>query len=181
MNAGNSYFPFVRLALARYQPNSIEGVELSRVVTTDFVQLVPDRTLETTFSADKKEITVLVAGVKPSQTFASKHSIGDFLNQVEVSVERQAPEIATDLGWMPSAEAVVHRDVQLERLAISRRVPVLWAGKATLPEPAGTKKYRLVVKEFELFYEDAPDVNNPGAFSGTKPAQRLVYADMVVV
>jgi hypothetical protein len=38
-----SYFPFIQLALARYQPDSIPGVELSRVVRTDFIQLTPDR------------------------------------------------------------------------------------------------------------------------------------------
>ena len=43
---GNSYFPFVRLALAAYQPFSMstpETVHLSRVIMTDFVQLAPDR------------------------------------------------------------------------------------------------------------------------------------------
>ena len=40
---GPSYFPFVRLALARYQPNSMAGVELSRIVLADFAQLTPDQ------------------------------------------------------------------------------------------------------------------------------------------
>ena len=31
----------MRLALARYQPNSLPGVELSRVVLTDFLQVAP--------------------------------------------------------------------------------------------------------------------------------------------
>jgi hypothetical protein len=41
-----SYYPFVRLALARYQPHSITDAHLSRVVLTDFIQLVPTRILE---------------------------------------------------------------------------------------------------------------------------------------
>jgi hypothetical protein len=39
-----AYFPFARLALARFQPNSVPGAHLSRVVLSDFVQVVPERT-----------------------------------------------------------------------------------------------------------------------------------------
>lgn len=39
------YSPFVRLALARYQPNAIAEAKLWRVVLTDFVQLTPDRSV----------------------------------------------------------------------------------------------------------------------------------------
>ena len=41
IDAGTSYFPFVRLGLARYQPLSIPGVHLSRVVTPRWAQLLP--------------------------------------------------------------------------------------------------------------------------------------------
>ena len=44
LNGGASYFPFVRLALARYQPYSIPGQHLSRVVFPEFAQLVARRT-----------------------------------------------------------------------------------------------------------------------------------------
>jgi len=39
----------VRLALARYQPQSVPGAHLSRVVLVDFVQLMPDRSASITF------------------------------------------------------------------------------------------------------------------------------------
>ena len=38
-----SYMPFLRLALARFQPHALRDAMLSRVVLTDFVQLTPDR------------------------------------------------------------------------------------------------------------------------------------------
>ncbi|MDQ3813804.1 MAG: hypothetical protein M3347_07615, partial [Armatimonadota bacterium] len=41
LDAGDSYFPFVRLALARYQPNSVPDAHLSRVILADFAQLTP--------------------------------------------------------------------------------------------------------------------------------------------
>lgn len=43
----NRYFPFIKLMMARYQPDSLRisntDVCLSRVVETDFIQLVPER------------------------------------------------------------------------------------------------------------------------------------------
>ena len=41
--SGPAYSPMVRLALARWQPASIQHAELSRVVVADVVQLAPDR------------------------------------------------------------------------------------------------------------------------------------------
>jgi hypothetical protein len=49
MDAGEAYFPFVRLALARYQPQSVPDAHLSRVVLVDFAQLVPNRSASVTF------------------------------------------------------------------------------------------------------------------------------------
>ena len=43
---GAAYFPFIRLALARYQPVAFHGAHLSNVVLADFMPLVPDRWLE---------------------------------------------------------------------------------------------------------------------------------------
>jgi hypothetical protein len=42
--ATGSYSPLVRLAVARYQSHGLPGLELSTVVRTDFVPLLPDRT-----------------------------------------------------------------------------------------------------------------------------------------
>jgi hypothetical protein len=60
---GGSYSPFVRLVVARYQRESVDGLELSPTVTTDFVQLLPDRTL----SIDREEggVRVLLEGLGP--------------------------------------------------------------------------------------------------------------------
>ena len=41
----DDYSPFIRLALARYQPHALDDAKLSRVVLADFAQLTPDRAL----------------------------------------------------------------------------------------------------------------------------------------
>ena len=43
-----TYAPFVRLALARYQPHALVSAKLSRVVLADFAQLTPERALTVT-------------------------------------------------------------------------------------------------------------------------------------
>ncbi len=54
-------WPFVRLAVARYQPNSLPGLELSPVVLCDFAQLPPERTL-TVSRPDARSVRVTVSG-----------------------------------------------------------------------------------------------------------------------
>jgi hypothetical protein len=43
--ASESYCPFVRLAVARYQPDSLDELSLSQVVLAEMVQLLPERNL----------------------------------------------------------------------------------------------------------------------------------------
>src|ERR1700732_1521493 len=61
-----TYAPFIRLALARYQPHSVPGAELSRVVLADFAQLTPDRSVVVTREPfDVRTLRVVVAGLAP--------------------------------------------------------------------------------------------------------------------
>jgi hypothetical protein len=68
MDPGSSYYPFIRFALARYQPYSVENLHLSHVVRTEFAQLVADRTA--TIGYARGAIDVTVSG------FASRNQLG---------------------------------------------------------------------------------------------------------
>src|SRR5262249_47066033 len=57
-------WPFVRLALVRYQPQSIAGNEISEIVLTDFAQLPPNRTV-TAEKAGAFGVRVVISGLKP--------------------------------------------------------------------------------------------------------------------
>jgi len=63
------YFPFVKLALARYQPHSVRkgntDVCLSSVVMADYIQLVPERLATLTFKKDNmnSRFTLQIEGV----------------------------------------------------------------------------------------------------------------------
>src|SRR5205085_202215 len=57
-----AYFPFVRLALARYCPVSVPGAHLSPVILTEFLQLAPDRLALVTHGVSAGKATVAVHG-----------------------------------------------------------------------------------------------------------------------
>jgi hypothetical protein len=71
----NAYMPFVRLALTRYQPNAVEGMELSRIVLADVVQTLPDRLLTVVWGGEDVQITV--AGVTYSAICGAASPRGD--------------------------------------------------------------------------------------------------------
>lgn len=95
-----AYFPFVRLALARYQPMSEDGLHLSSVVLTDFQQLTPDR-LAIVTDVSRVGVTikrVAVHGVSPAQggTGDDQAAGGD----IQLEVQRLAAGADPDLGWV---------------------------------------------------------------------------------
>ncbi|MBC8145756.1 MAG: hypothetical protein H7X80_09220, partial [bacterium] len=61
VDAGPAYYPFIRLALARFQPNSVPNAHLSRVVMTDFAQLAADRAASITFTTNTS-LMIYVSG-----------------------------------------------------------------------------------------------------------------------
>ena len=225
MDYGSTYFPFVRLALARYQPKSIkwkEGdVKLSRVVLADYAQLTPDRAASITFQSET-ELQVTVSGLTAKRSSAQKYGqVGSIItptplsvsrtvrsesteqalraqtatagvearkqlaidslrrfdkasetggNTVEVSLETLPPE-GTDLGWLavPGTTADLPAGPAMGALTV-------WSGQVTLPEPRGTKRFRLVIREYEWYIVEGEPVVVGDQLR--KPvSQRLVYAD----
>ena len=85
-----SYYPFVRLALARYQPYSVQDVELSPVVLADFIQLAPDRHLTIQFHGEQL-FSFTVSGYGPGERTS---------NYVTATVQTRDPGIPGELGWV---------------------------------------------------------------------------------
>lgn len=168
MSWGDSYYPFVRLALARFQPFSLPGAHLSRVVQADFVQLAPNRTATVTSRSDPsdlRKVSVSVAG----STFTDP-ATGGAGTQVVVSVEARQPNVPGELGWTPVPNSTKELQAQRQRGTSQ----LIWSADILLPRPVGTTPYRLVIKEYEPF--DATDSNNQ-----KYTTRRLVYAATVEV
>jgi hypothetical protein len=161
-----SYAPFVRLALARYQPHSIPGVELSHVVLTDFAQLTPDRSAALTVDpADPTDARLVVAGLAPD---------GPTQSYITATVEARLPDVAGDLGWQPAAPADAR--VTEDSPAPTEPDSVLFSGTVHFARRPPPGQFRLVVREFEILEIDPP----PTATSHTPEyGARLVYASIL--
>ncbi len=168
-----SYFPFVRLALARYQPYSLNDCHLSRVVRAEFAQLAPDRFATVVYSAsDPRVLTVTVTGrsYKGVNPFGVKHP-GPSVVEVGIQVYNPKlggnpdPNLGDELGWVPATRQVVTLPGSPY---VVRGVDqgTKWSSRITLPAPHGTKPFRLLVSEYEVFHASG---------------RRLVYADTIRV
>lgn len=157
LSAGTSYFPFVRLALARYQPNAMPGVELSPVALADFAQLAPNRWVSLAHVSDV-DVRVTVAGHSYLATAGSSVSRG----KVVVTVERRDPKIPGDLGWVSAGEFPFGSG---SAMADGRTV---WMGAVALPARRGTEPMRIVVREYERFSNDST-------------GERLAFTDVIDV
>ncbi len=183
INPGDTYYPFVRLALARYQPHSLPHAHLSRVVMSDFIQLAPDRTAQVTLSAGAAAVTV--KGYSGRNVVADLGqavvAIDDLIvsgssspnTTVRAALERRIPGVPGDLGWEG-----VGKEVTLQ--AKTAGFQVTWTGSVGLPEGAvESGEYRLVITEVETHLRDLIP-GDPGY--STSPVdfvrERVVYADI---
>jgi hypothetical protein len=172
VDTGPSYYPFVRLALARYQPKSVQGAELSHVVLADFIQLAPDRLCWVAREPDRPDrVRIVVSG-----TGYRKNASFPCTSTIEVRLERFLTGSEGGLDWVPVSPApLVLTNVQA--------VPTLaaWDGTLTVPAVSGAR-FRLIVEEWESFLADVPSAEPlPGNAFGQGRQRRLVYADAVEV
>jgi hypothetical protein len=159
-----SYAPLVRMALARYQSHSIQGVELSRVVLADFVQLAPDRSAVVSINpTDPAQARVFVGGLAPG---------GPATPLLTVNIEQRMPRALTNMGWEPAPSSVV--TVTEDQPAPNQPDNVLWAGTVVFKSAPAIGDYRVVIREFERI------AIWTGSTSGdTEYGQRLVYAAII--
>ena len=95
--------PFVRLALARFQPDSIKGLKMSRIVLADFAQLAPIVTVTvTSSSADVFGVTVngLTHDLPTSPCVIAPPNVRG--TRMRVSVQERIPGTADEAGWLPA-------------------------------------------------------------------------------
>lgn len=174
VDAGDSYYPFVRLALARYQPISVENAHLSRVMLADFIQLAPDRNAAVTFDGSNPAlVNISVSGVGYTGSRAAKNS------EMEVSVETKNANVPDlDLGWTPADNGTF----PLTAAEQFGGTGITWSGQVTLPGPRGQNSYRLTIKEYERFIADGTLASKTpmiAAFPNTY--RRLVYAESLLL
>lgn len=163
----NAYTPMARLALARFQPKSVDDCFISRVVRTDFIQPLPDRTLVIQqMKSGLPQLTVTLTGLAPTLAAGQTRPVQAWIEKLEVPAQG-------DLGWKPvGAETVQLAPGEAEGL-------VLWKGTfyftGLLPPNA---QYRLVIQEMEAVYPATFETPEEAAAPSAGTPGRTVYADM---
>jgi hypothetical protein len=177
LNAGSAYFPFVRLALVRYQPNSIAKAHISRVVMTDFIQLVPDRTAAVTVNSPTK-LAVQVAGVYGLRTAQDLSSPAQLKGHQYFTAVLEKKTGSGSFDWAPVKPESPQQQTltmvpDLEGLTPTKQygAKMVWGREITVAQPVlkrGTGEYRVVIKEYEAYQT-----------SNTQTGTRLVYVDTI--
>lgn len=141
LDAKRQYFPFIRLALARYQPESLEDAHLSPVVPSDFLQILPHRTAvyDTT---DATKIGIRVSG--PAYFHPQQEQLASPL--VIARVERRRFETGDALGW----EVITTHAIPAVQQTVD---DTRWEGTVPLPNPA-PGPLRILILEAEILATD---------------------------
>lgn len=163
---GQSYFPFVRLALARYQPSSVPGAHLSNITLADFASLAPDRWLSVTGTGtNSRQVRVFGFTHEESSGFHEAwparsetrnpntgkivvHVPADISKQnvIEVWVEKLTASQGEDFGWQRVATGV--ESTMTETLAKGGDVVVRSADRVKrATELMSARKFDAVVSE----------------------------------
>lgn len=195
-----SYWPFVRLALARFQPNAVrtpvasgvagpeEALSLSQVILADIVQVAPDRTafVNVTPVGANRLLSVSLTG--PSFTTTTTDTVAP---DVDVIVQRRLRTATSDLDWEALGSTVaLTRFAAPEPSGDSFVRRHQWSGQIGLSRSAvdtARFEYRIVFEEFERYRTDGSAVDVMPAMRGRRltfgprprDGRRLVHLDVV--
>lgn len=180
LDPGESYYPFVKFAFCRVQPNSLSNsqtghdVYCSQVITSEFCQLAPNRVASVVLDEGDKSVTVQVIG----HTYRI-NTTGQLGSEIEVTLEkRDTSKGGDELGWTPMLTQ------RIDRIPAAN----LWAGSIELPTGVTAEKYRVVIKEYEQLFSDPTDERERANSLGNKEkgdgpldmslAKRITYAEV---
>lgn len=197
----DTFWPFVRLAVARYQPNSIPGCHLSATTLCDYVQLTPERTTSVS-RTDVRHVRVVVSGpvgirsvrsgllgiIEVDSSFPA--TVPDLAQRVTANrlvvarLQRRDPAIPTDLGW----DTVTAVELKVRGQGRTH-YEAAWVGELAAPEdiplrrPGENPNWRITVEEWERLPGDPDDLGETTPFMLAQPPavweQRLIYAEEI--
>jgi hypothetical protein len=172
VNPNNSYFPFVRLALARYQYHSIPGVELSGVVLADPVQIFPARKAKV-LRENSRMWAVSVEGtsfdLSPERTKQ---------NEMVFTIVERRSEDDTDTGWVTTR--VRGQAIRVVASPSGSAAASQWNAVMSLPDRKGSMRYAIMMEEFETWKMDKKKSDGVSRRGFEEElTTRLVYADRI--
>jgi hypothetical protein len=172
VDPGRAYFPCLRLALARYQAQSLDAVTLSPVVLADIIQLTPDRTVSISRAATGKH-KVAVTGVSYIDV---EFGLGTSVIELVVQRRRAAPARQQPIWEIVSAAPIT---LKSERIGSETMV---WSGEVEAPRDGD---WRIVLVEYEFYSVDENARIRPGEqemrIDGKRVARKQTFSDMIEI
>jgi hypothetical protein len=147
-----SYWPFVRLAFVRFQPESLDDAMVSKAVLGEFGQVAPGRTLSLAWQGDGR-VAVSLRGRAPAEPFPTR---------LALRVQRTAVPAGSEpdeLDWEHVAGDPVAIDAPAFFHLVEPTDPdadgnLLWEHAVDLPVARHAARMRLEVAEYELLHAD---------------------------
>ncbi|MEA2355882.1 MAG: hypothetical protein QOD61_2011 [Solirubrobacteraceae bacterium] len=182
--SSETYMPFVRLALVRYQPHALADARVSRVVLADFAQLTPDRSAMVTADPyHPRTLRVAISGVAPRGPRARVHAeplprnLAARPTQIEVRVQRRVAGLESDLAWEDVEAGGVEVQADFDGPVPDQPDLILWAGSVTFARQPVAGELRLLVEEREFISADHVVVED----DRVRQPSRVIYAETVLV
>lgn len=185
LNTDDMYFPFIRLALARYQPHSLRinetDVCLSPVVMAGMIQLMPERktTLKIAPDGNRQKLTLSFEGPVYNERM-SRYGVKSSLRVsiIDTALSQPVQGVITD-GTNKRKLENESWEIDILQSQVSNNIVSL-THEFRLPESFKTGSFQVIVEEIEHgpvkmqgitdLYEDR--LGNP------EETDRLVFADV---
>ncbi len=145
-------WPFLRLALCRYQPNALPKAEISKIALAEFAQVAPERQLTLTWN-NPIQLKAVLHGRAPTEPFAPR--VAFRIQTTTVPAGIQADELDWDhaSGPDPSVDTVVFETL-VQPTDTDGDGALDWEATIDLPAPRGSQRMRLEVCEYEPLESD---------------------------
>ena len=182
-----AHMPFVRLAVARFQPRSLPGLELSPIALCPFAQLPPVRTMIVSRPDERTTRVTVTGSVGMRDGLTATADARDYPlgpgdpthalardRRVWAVLERRSPGAAGDLDWDEA------KRVELTFGGVTPGFEFSWTGVVDLgqplplAEPGHNPDWRLTVEEHETMASDPVDLERT---SPPRHQSRLIYVD----
>jgi hypothetical protein len=176
-----TYMPFVRLALVRYQPRALADAKISRVVLADFAQLTADRSAMVTADPHHpRTLRVVVSGVAPRgpaavvQAQPMPAQLSPRPTRIRVRVQQHDELIASDLAWNDVAPDVAKVFPIKDGPVAGDPDLALWAGTVQFAKTPAAGIFRLLIEEHEFISANYTVVEH----GVVQQPSRLIYAEI---
>jgi hypothetical protein len=186
LDSADAIWPFLRLSVARYQPNSIPAMEFSEVVATDFMQLPPER-IGTVSRPASDEVRVSITGVTaltnlgpgvelPEDEDERRAKLLELLpksRRVLATLQARSPKSESDIDWVDIVAVPIElADVRANTFEATWSAVLPLKPELQLLTPGTSGDLRVQVEEYELLPADPPQGEQMPSTT-----ERLVYAD----